>query len=153
MIIVIKKPSKEKTLYYRMEENHDENKQKCSKCKQYRDLDWFKPERKQCNQCLETKKRYREKHKEQISNYSKTYYNQRKGRSGETQRRKEHKEQKLNEFIEKLREQTKQLIEENREFNAQIKKREEHRKFVEDVFNMIRVDMQNFKTKPRNKAS
>ena len=61
-----------------MEENDDENEQRCSKCKQYRDLDWFKPGRTQCNQCLEAKKRYREKHKEQLSNYFKAYYQEHK---------------------------------------------------------------------------
>ena len=45
---------KETTLYYSMEKKKDENKQQCSKCKQYRYLDWFKPDRTQCNQCLET---------------------------------------------------------------------------------------------------
>ena len=82
---------KEKTLYYSMEKNNDENSQQCSTCKQYRNLDWFRPEGKHCNQCLETIKRHREKHKEQVSNYAKGYHNQHKANSGEKQKTKEHK--------------------------------------------------------------
>ena len=34
----------------------------CSKCKQSKTLDNYKPERQLCNQCLEEKAKYRENH-------------------------------------------------------------------------------------------
>lgn len=46
----------------------------CSKCKIIRTIDYFKEERKQCNVCLESKKRYRETYKQEISIKYKEYY-------------------------------------------------------------------------------
>ena len=46
----------------------------CSKCKVFRTMDGFKEGRKQCNVCLESKRRHRERHKEEISIKYKEYY-------------------------------------------------------------------------------
>ena len=56
-----------------MEKINNEIRQ-CSKCKQNRTIDNFKPECKQCNVCLDAKKRYRQKHKDTINKYAKEYY-------------------------------------------------------------------------------
>ena len=42
------------------------DKKQCSKCKVLRIVDDFKEGRKQCNVCLENKRRYREHHKEEL---------------------------------------------------------------------------------------
>ena len=51
-----------------------EDKRQCSKCKVLRIVDDFKEGRKQCNVCLDNKRRYREKHKEELSNNNKEYH-------------------------------------------------------------------------------
>ena len=50
----------------------------CSKCKQSRPLDWFEDGKKLCNQCLNHQRAYRQRHREKISNYNKTYYQENK---------------------------------------------------------------------------
>ena len=50
------------------------DKKQCSKCKVFQPLERFKEERKQCNLCLESKQRYRENHKETLSQKAKEYY-------------------------------------------------------------------------------
>ena len=54
------------------------DKKQCSKCKVFQLLEKFNEGRKQCNVCLESKRRYREAHKEQIQEKAKVYYEQNK---------------------------------------------------------------------------
>ena len=49
------------------------DKKQCSKCKVFQPLD-YKNECKQCNKCLENKRRYREQHKETLKQYAQHYY-------------------------------------------------------------------------------
>lgn len=52
-----------------------ENFQKqCTKCKVLRGFNDFKDGRLQCNVCLDAKKRYREKHREEIKHKRQEYY-------------------------------------------------------------------------------
>ena len=60
-----------------MEKSNVEQKQ-CSKCKQYRTMDNFIDGRKQCQICLDAKWRYRQKHKAELSQKYKEYYNNNK---------------------------------------------------------------------------
>ena len=57
-----------------MEKPVEATTRQCTKCKQYRILNMFRPECKQCKQCLEYKSKYRANHKEHIRNYNKIYY-------------------------------------------------------------------------------
>ena len=50
------------------------DKKQCSKCKVFQPLERFKEERNQCNLCLESKQRYRERNKETLSQKAKEYY-------------------------------------------------------------------------------
>ena len=54
------------------------DKKQCSKCKVYQPLDNYKNECKQCNKCLENKRRYREQHKETLKQYAQQYYERKK---------------------------------------------------------------------------
>ena len=45
----------------------------CSKCKVFRPLHLIEETNKNCNICLEQRRRYRQKHKEEIKNQSKEY--------------------------------------------------------------------------------
>ena len=49
------------------------DKKLCSKCKVFQLLEMFKEERKQCNIRLESKKGYRERNKETLSQKAKEY--------------------------------------------------------------------------------
>ena len=60
-------------MYTDMEKSNFEQKQ-CSKCKQFRNVDYFIEGNKQCQICLDAKWRYRQKHKDEISEKYKTYY-------------------------------------------------------------------------------
>ena len=59
------------------------DKKQCSKCKVFQPLERFKEERKQCNLCLGSKQRYRERNKETLSQKAKEYH----------ENNKEHKQQ------------------------------------------------------------
>ena len=54
------------------------DKTQCSKCKVFQPLDYYKNECKQCNKCLENKRRYREQHKEPLKQYAQQYYERKK---------------------------------------------------------------------------
>ena len=60
-----------------MEKSNLEQKQ-CSKCNQFRPLDDFSDGRKQCQICLDAKWRYRQKHKAELSQKYKEYYDNNK---------------------------------------------------------------------------
>ena len=49
------------------------DKKQCSKCKVFQPLN-YNNECKQCNKCLENKRRYREQHKETLKQYAQQYY-------------------------------------------------------------------------------
>ena len=66
------------------------DKKQCSKCKVFQLLEKFNEGTKQCNVCLESKRRYREAHKEEIQQKAKVYYEQ----------NKEHKQQYIKEYRE-----------------------------------------------------
>ena len=55
-----------------------EEMKQCSKCKMKRTLDNFENENKNCNICLEARRRYRQKHNDKISQYNKEYYKEHK---------------------------------------------------------------------------
>ena len=63
----------------------------CSKCKKSKTLDNYKPERQLCNQCLEEKALYREKHREQLREKAKEYYTNNKDIVLENNRHTENK--------------------------------------------------------------
>ena len=50
----------------------------CSKCKVFQPVSRYSQGRKQCNLCLASKQRYREKHKEEIKEKQKEYYERHK---------------------------------------------------------------------------
>ena len=50
------------------------NEKQCSKCKVWKYANDFREGRLQCNVCLDGKKRYREKHHEEIKQYKHEYY-------------------------------------------------------------------------------
>lgn len=56
-----------------------ETKQQCSKCKAFRSVDTYKDGRTQCYVCLEQKRRYREKHRDELREKAKQYYEQNRG--------------------------------------------------------------------------
>ena len=97
-----------------MEKNSD--KKQCSKCKAFQPLDRFKEDRKQCNICLESKRRYREKHREELQQKAKEYYQQNKDKVKE--RTKTYKEQNRDTIVEK----NKQYREDHKEEIKQKKK-------------------------------
>ena len=68
---------KEVVVYTNMEKIISEEKQ-CSKCKQYRPLDNFIEGLKLCQICLDANWRYRQKHKDEISQKYKEYYHNNK---------------------------------------------------------------------------
>ena len=51
---------------------------KCSKCKVLQPLNRYAEGRTQCNVCLEIKRRYREKHRQELRDKQKEYYSQNK---------------------------------------------------------------------------
>ena len=53
-------------------------KKQCSKCKVFQPLNYYRDECKQCNICLESKRRYRERHKEATKLYAKECYEKNK---------------------------------------------------------------------------
>ena len=61
-------------------------KKQCSKCKTFQPLDGYNDGRTQCNMCLGNKRRYREKHHEELREKAKEYYRINKGRKQEYQR-------------------------------------------------------------------
>ena len=54
------------------------DKKQCSKCKVFQPLNYYRDECRQCNICLESKRRYREQHKEAVKQYAKEYYERKK---------------------------------------------------------------------------
>ena len=50
----------------------------CSKCKMKRTLDKFENENKNCNICLESRRRNRQKHNDKVSQYNKESYKEHK---------------------------------------------------------------------------
>lgn len=67
--------------------------QKCTKCKVNQPLNRFTEGRTQCNLCLETKRRYRETHREEINEKAKQYYSNNKDYRLEYQ--KQYREQRI----------------------------------------------------------
>ena len=53
-------------------------KRQCSKCKVFRSNEYFEEYRKLCNICIDAKQRYRQKHKPELSQKYKEYYNENK---------------------------------------------------------------------------
>ena len=127
-------------------DNTVENTKQCSKCKQYRGLNQFSEGRKNCNQCLSHRRKYRENHKEQISAYNKNYY--------EAKREDilEHYKDKIECFYckclvskYKLKEHNNTIKHQNKmkEHNDLIKRNAEHIKYMEDVYDMLNVEIQH----------
>ena len=56
---------------------------KCSKCKVLQLLNRYAEGRTQCNVCLEIKRRYREKHRQELRDKQKQYYSQNKAERAE----------------------------------------------------------------------
>ena len=73
------------------------DKKQCSKCKVFQPLERFKEERKQCNLCLESKQRYRERNKETLSQKAKEYYENNKENKQQYQKEysKEYNQRKI----------------------------------------------------------
>ena len=61
------------------------DKKQCSKFKVVQPLNYYRDECKQCNICLESKRRYREQHKEALKQYAKEYYERKKEELNEKQ--------------------------------------------------------------------
>ena len=61
------------------------DKKQCSKCKVFQPLNYYRDECKQCNICLESKRRYRERHKGATRLYAKEYYEKNKEELNEKQ--------------------------------------------------------------------
>ena len=62
-----------------------EDKKQCSKCKAFQPLQRYTEGRIQCNVCLEQKRRYREKHRDELRERAKQYYKQNRGEICEKQ--------------------------------------------------------------------
>ena len=60
----------------------------CSKCKVFRPLHQIEGNNKNCNICLEQRRRYREKHREEIKPKAKEYYQNNKKELNEKQNEK-----------------------------------------------------------------
>ena len=96
----------------------------CSKCKKYKSLDDYRPDRKLCNQCLEEKAIYRENHREELREKSKQDYQNNREEKLEKRRayvsanpekvlqqKKEYRER----CRERIKEQRKEYYQEHRE--------------------------------------